>query len=114
MKCILISIFLSISFSASFCKQPYNSKNSDESEKMVLMHYMGWYGSGSTGRHWEYGHAHTPKIGYYDSRKEAGLIFDRTSIQTGRLFSGNKAPDSINIGKVKNCIFLGSAGCTGT
>lgn len=39
----------------------------DTEPKKVFIHTMGWYGSGSSGRHWTDGHAHTPLIGFYDS-----------------------------------------------
>jgi hypothetical protein len=46
----------------------------DESRK-VLIHYMGWYGQGTYGRHWIYGHVHNPLIGPYDSRKESTITY---------------------------------------
>lgn len=43
--------------------------------KKVLIHYMGWYDEGNSGRHWNCGHAHTPLIGYYDSHSWATLTY---------------------------------------
>ncbi|NOU16226.1 MAG: T9SS type A sorting domain-containing protein [Bacteroidales bacterium] len=36
--------------------------------KKVLMHYMGWFGTGITGQHWSCGQPRKPLIDYYDSR----------------------------------------------
>ncbi|WP_456459238.1 hypothetical protein [Reichenbachiella sp.] len=45
----------------------------------VLIHYMSWYGDEKAGedslRHWRFGHANTPKIGAYDSRKKATIYY---------------------------------------
>jgi len=43
------------------------SKGQDEPKK-VFIHYMGWFGPNSYGRHWIDGQPREPIIGYYDSR----------------------------------------------
>ncbi|MCG8699850.1 MAG: T9SS type A sorting domain-containing protein [Bacteroidales bacterium] len=43
-------------------------RNAIGEPKKVLMHTMGWYGDGETGRHWNDGHVRTPLIGYYNSQ----------------------------------------------
>lgn len=56
-----------------------NSANSSlilagESKK-VFIHYMGWFGNGIDGRHWEDSQPRTPLIGYYDSRSWATQMY---------------------------------------
>lgn len=45
----------------------------------VLIHYMSWYGDQETGvdslRHWKFGHANTPLVGYYDSHDKSTLYY---------------------------------------
>ncbi len=43
--------------------------------KKVFIHYMGWYGEGEYGRHWNYGHAHNPLIGFYDSKSWSAVTY---------------------------------------
>jgi hypothetical protein len=44
-------------------------------QKKVFIHYMGWYSSDSTGRHWGDGHVRTPIIGYYNSKNVATQMY---------------------------------------
>jgi hypothetical protein len=43
--------------------------------KKVFIHYMGWYGAGSDGWHWGFGHPRTPLIGYYNSKSWATQMY---------------------------------------
>jgi hypothetical protein len=52
----------------------YASTPSSETSK-VLMHYMGWYGSGASGEHWRYGYSNEPIIGFYNSHSRATLMY---------------------------------------
>jgi hypothetical protein len=63
---ILSIFYLLLSFTTAF---------SQNESKKVLIHYMGWYGEGSMGRHWTDGHAHSPLIGLYDSRKWPAITY---------------------------------------
>ena len=47
---------------------------SDEPKK-VFIHFMGWYGSGEAGFHWNEGHIDTPLIGSYPSHSWATLTY---------------------------------------
>jgi hypothetical protein len=58
-----------------------SAENSDTAKK-VLIHYMGWFGDtipddieGDIERHWRFGHANTPQIGYYDSKNRSLLTY---------------------------------------
>ncbi len=58
------------------------STDSSNTTKKVLIHYMGWYGDTISDyvkddlkRHWKYGHANTPQIGYYDSKNQSLLMY---------------------------------------
>ncbi|UXX78285.1 T9SS type A sorting domain-containing protein [Reichenbachiella carrageenanivorans] len=44
-------------------------------DNKVYIHYMGWFGSGQNGRHWDYGTAQEPLIGYYDSQSWATHLY---------------------------------------
>lgn len=52
-----------------------NIARGQEEPKKVFIHYMGWYGEGENGRHWQYGHAHTPLIGAYNSLSWATQMY---------------------------------------
>jgi hypothetical protein len=43
--------------------------------KKVLMHYMGWFGPDSIGRHWNDKQPHTPLINYYNSKSWATQMY---------------------------------------
>jgi hypothetical protein len=53
----------------------YQSLTLAEESKKVLIHYMGWFGSGIDGKHWEYGQPRKPLIGYYNSNSWATQIY---------------------------------------
>ena len=44
-------------------------------DKKALIHYMGWFGEGISGRHWSCGQAHTPLIGYSSSLSWATQLY---------------------------------------
>ncbi len=44
-------------------------------QKKALIHYMGWFGEGQTGRHWSCGQTNTPLIGYYNSLSWATQVY---------------------------------------
>jgi hypothetical protein len=64
----------SSSKNSGFNKADLKTTPADEPKK-VLMHYMGWFGAGSTGWHWGFGQPRTPVIGYYDSRSWATQMY---------------------------------------
>jgi len=64
-KIIISTLFLLI----------FNMTQGQTEEKKVLIHYMGWFGEGESGRHWSCGQAHTPLIGYYSSLSWAAQIY---------------------------------------
>ncbi|MFA6404198.1 MAG: T9SS type A sorting domain-containing protein [Salinivirgaceae bacterium] len=59
LRFVILGLLLFVSIS--------NSKGQEESKK-VFIHYMGWFGPNSYGRHWIDGQPREPIIGYYDSR----------------------------------------------
>jgi hypothetical protein len=65
----------SVSEQASLKKTGSEISTTGEEQKKVLMHYMGWYGSDSLGRHWEYGQPRKPLIGYYNSQNWATQMY---------------------------------------
>jgi hypothetical protein len=53
----------------------YTVTQGQSDQKKVLIHYMGWFGTGENGRHWSCGQAHTPLIGYYSSLSWAAQTY---------------------------------------
>ncbi|MBN2273296.1 MAG: hypothetical protein JXK95_03100 [Bacteroidales bacterium] len=60
----------------------HNSDAYPDQAKKVLIHYMGWYGDtvadsfhNDINRHWRYGTANTPLIGFYDSKDQSLLAY---------------------------------------
>lgn len=47
----------------------------EDEPKKVFIHTMGWYNEGENGQHWINGHAHTPKIGLYNSKSWALQLY---------------------------------------
>lgn len=63
---ILLCFLLLLSVNWSHCQSD---------SKKVLIHYMGWFGEGSYGRHWQDGQPREPIIGYYDSGSWATQLY---------------------------------------
>jgi hypothetical protein len=51
------------------------SARTQSDKPRVLIHYMGWFGEGSTGNHWNCGQPRTPLIGYYNSQSWATIAY---------------------------------------